>query len=130
MEPSRTERDAVVDLLDVILENGVIVQADVVIAVAEVPLVGLQLRAALAGIDTMTDYGLLEDWDEETRARGRSAAAPAPQDRDRSADQVPSPAADPGGETDSGDGAEAESEVASDAPGDEANGEDGGSGDG
>ncbi|PSQ07581.1 gas vesicle protein [Halobacteriales archaeon QS_5_70_15] len=126
MEPSRTERDAVVDLLDVILESGVIVQADVVIAVAEVPLVGLQLRAALAGIDTMTDYGLLEDWDEETRARGRSAAAPAPQDRDRSADPVPPPAAEPGGEAGSEPETATESEGASDAPKDG----DGGSGDG
>jgi len=78
MEPSRTERDAVVDLLDVILEEGVIVQADVVIAVADVPLIGLQLRAALAGLDTMTDHGLLTDWDESVRRRApnRSSAAP------------------------------------------------------
>lgn len=97
MEPSRTDRDAVVDLLDVILEEGVIVQADVVIAVADIPLIGLQLRAALAGIDTMTDYGLLEDWDESARrrARNRSAAAPAPTERTSSSDPGPPPASDP-----------------------------------
>ena len=68
MEPRRDD-DAVVDLLDVILRDGVILQADVIISVAEIPLVGLQLRAALAGMDTMTEYGLLVDWDEETRTR-------------------------------------------------------------
>ena len=59
MEPRRDTDDAIVDLLDCILRDGVILQADVIISVAEVPLVGLQLRAALAGMDTMTRYGLL-----------------------------------------------------------------------
>ncbi|MFC5972817.1 gas vesicle protein GvpM [Halomarina salina] len=68
MKPRRGD-DAVVDLLDVILRDGVVLQADVIISVAEIPLVGLQLRAALAGMDTMTEYGLLTDWDEETRTR-------------------------------------------------------------
>ena len=68
MKPRRDD-DAVVDLLDVILRDGVVLQADVIISVAEVPLVGLQLRAALAGMDTMTEHGLLTDWDEETRTR-------------------------------------------------------------
>ncbi len=60
-----------VDLLDVILEEGVVLQADVVISVADIPLVGLQLRAALAGLDTMTDYGLMTDWDVVHRRMAR-----------------------------------------------------------
>ncbi len=59
------------DLLDVILEEGVLLQADVVISVADIPLVGLQLRAALAGLETMTDYGLMTDWDAAQRRLAR-----------------------------------------------------------
>ena len=77
MEPRRDD-DGVVDLLDVILRDGVILQADVIISVAEVPLVGLQLRAALAGMDTMTEYGLLTGWDEETRTRAVEREAGQP----------------------------------------------------
>lgn len=67
MKPTRTGDDALVDLVDVILEEGVVLQADVIISVAEVPLVGLKLRAALAGMETMTRYGLFEEWDERIR---------------------------------------------------------------
>ncbi|WP_224447727.1 gas vesicle protein GvpM [Haloprofundus salilacus] len=69
MRPTRRSDDAVVDLLDVLLTEGVMIQADVVIVVAGIPLVGLQLRAALAGMETMTDYGLFSDWDSTVRGR-------------------------------------------------------------
>lgn len=61
MEPTR-DGDAVVDLLDVILRDGVILQADVIVTVADVPLVGISLRAAVAGMTTMRNYGYFEDW--------------------------------------------------------------------
>lgn len=60
MKPTRSE-DAVVDLLDVILRDGVVVEADVIISVADVALVGISLRAAIAGMTTMTEYGVFED---------------------------------------------------------------------
>ncbi|MDJ1431718.1 gas vesicle protein [Halostagnicola sp. A-GB9-2] len=63
----RKDDEALVDLLDVILRDGVILRADVIISVAEIPLVGLKLTAALAGMDTMTEYGLFEEWDVERR---------------------------------------------------------------
>ncbi|MFC6963019.1 gas vesicle protein GvpM [Halocatena marina] len=70
MKPKRSE-DGIVDLVDVILRDGAVIQADVIITVADVPLVGLKLRAALAGMDTMTDYGLFEAWDTRQRDRHR-----------------------------------------------------------
>lgn len=76
MKPTKTDDDALVDLLDVILEKGVVLQADVVISVADIPLVGVQLRAALAGMDTMTDYGLFEEWDARHRSAARSDDEP------------------------------------------------------
>ncbi len=56
------------DLLDRILEKGLILDADVIIHVAGIPLVGVKLKAALAGIETMLSYGIWEDWDKAQRA--------------------------------------------------------------
>jgi gas vesicle structural protein len=66
---------ALVDVLDRVLERGLLLQADVVLCVAGVPLVGLNLRAALAGMETMTRYGLLVDWDRRIRAQAVEAPA-------------------------------------------------------
>jgi len=68
MEP---ERDEIVDLLDRILEKGVVLNTDLIISLADVPLIGIDLRLALAGIDKMLDYGLFEDWDEARKAQGQ-----------------------------------------------------------
>lgn len=69
MKPSRTDEDAVVDLLDVLLRDGVVVEADVIVSVADIPLVGVKLRAAVAGMTTMTEYGMFESFDRAHRAR-------------------------------------------------------------
>lgn len=69
MKPSRTDDDALVDLLDVLLRDGVVVEADVILTVADVPLVGVKLRAAIAGMTTMTEYGMFEEWDRRRRSR-------------------------------------------------------------
>lgn len=93
MEPTRPENDphAVVELLDTLLRDGAILQADVIITVADVPLVGLKLRAAIAGMATMSEYGLLEEWDRAYRERVAG-------DGDRDRDSQP-----PLGTTDDGD---------------------------
>ena len=72
MKPTRPRDDAVVDLLDVLLRDGVVLTADVVITVADVPLVGIKLRAAIAGMQTMTDHGMLVDLDRRKRREIRS----------------------------------------------------------
>ncbi len=72
MRPTKRDDDAVVDLLDVILRDGAVLEADVIITVADIPLVGLKLRAALAGMTTMTKYGIFEEWDWRYRHRARA----------------------------------------------------------
>jgi chloramphenicol 3-O-phosphotransferase len=69
--------DALVDLADVILRDGVVVEADVLVTVADVPLVGLELRAAVAGMRAMREHGLLAEWDEETRRQARPSSPDA-----------------------------------------------------
>ncbi len=68
MKPQKDE-DALVDVLDVLLRDGVVVHADVIVCVAEIPLIGIKLSAVIAGMETMTEYGLFEAWDVDRRAR-------------------------------------------------------------
>lgn len=67
MEPVR-DYSALVDLLDHALQKGLYVSADVIISVADVPLIGLNLRLALANIQTMLNYGMMRDWSEARRS--------------------------------------------------------------
>lgn len=68
VEPIRERRATLVDLLDRALDKGVVLHADVIISVAGIPLIGLTLRAALAGMETMLKYGIMEAWDESIRS--------------------------------------------------------------
>lgn len=77
MKPTREGSHALVDLVDVLLREGAVVDADVVVSVAGVPLVGISLRAAVAGMATMTEYGLLTEWDETHRARAAESTVDA-----------------------------------------------------
>jgi hypothetical protein len=67
MEPVRERQATVNDLLDRLLDKGVIVSLDLVIGVAGIPLIGVSLRAAIAAIETMIEYGFMKTWDEKTR---------------------------------------------------------------
>ncbi len=55
MEPSRDAHATLVDLLDRVLEKGLVLNADLIISLAGVPLLGVNLKACLAGIDTMLE---------------------------------------------------------------------------
>ena len=67
MKPTRDSEHAIVDALDVILREGAMIQADVLVTVADVPLIGINLQAAVAGMTTMREYGFFENWDVEKR---------------------------------------------------------------
>jgi len=77
VEPVLHRRATLVDLLDRVLDRGVVLQADVVITLAGVPLVGASLRLALAGMETMTRYGVLTDWDQRIRQAAQGTATVA-----------------------------------------------------
>jgi len=64
----KPERDySLVDVLDKLLDKGLLLNADLIISVAGVPLIGVNLKAALAGMETMIEYGMMEAWDKNTR---------------------------------------------------------------
>jgi len=72
MEPTREAHATLVDLLDRVLDKGLVIEADIVISLAGVPLLGISLRAALAGMETMLKYGLMKDLDKQIRMSAQS----------------------------------------------------------
>ncbi len=76
MLPERNTKVGLVDLLDRVLDKGIVIAADVIISLADIPLIGLNLRAALASVETMLDYGLMADWDEAQKAVEKLAEKP------------------------------------------------------
>lgn len=69
MEPTRDSSHTLVDLLDRVLDKGVVLHADIIVSVAGIPLIGVSLRAVLAGMETMISYGMMQGWDQSLRAR-------------------------------------------------------------
>ncbi len=68
MKPTRDYDATLVDLLERILDKGIVLHADIIIHVAGIPLLGLSLKACIAGMETMLRYGIWNDWDEAQRA--------------------------------------------------------------
>jgi len=67
MQPTAATECGVTDLLERILDKGLVVHADLIVSLAGVPLIGVSLKAAIAGMEAMLRYGMLVDWDEATR---------------------------------------------------------------
>ncbi|WP_458188361.1 gas vesicle protein GvpJ [Haladaptatus sp. NG-WS-4] len=55
--PTRNQSD-LAEMLELLLEKGVVINADIVVTVGETELLGVQLRAAIASFDTAAEYGL------------------------------------------------------------------------
>lgn len=75
VHPSGAQDVPLVDLVDRLLETGVVVSGDVMLSVAGVDLVQLGLRAVLEGIDGRSKAGVAAAPGAET-AHARSAAGP------------------------------------------------------
>ena len=50
------------DLLDRVLDKGLLINADMIISLAGVPLIAVNIRAAIASVETMLEYGLMRDF--------------------------------------------------------------------
>ncbi len=61
------DKIGIVELIDRTLNKGVILNADLVITVANVPLLAANLKLALASVETMLKYGVMSDWLGATR---------------------------------------------------------------
>jgi len=58
LEVTRETSGTLVDVIDRILDKGLIINADITVSVAGVELLGIKIRAALASFETAAKYGL------------------------------------------------------------------------
>ena len=58
LEPQRTGEGGLAHVVEVLLDRGLVINADIMVSVAGVELLGIRLRAALASFETAARYGL------------------------------------------------------------------------
>jgi hypothetical protein len=62
LAPERDTDGALSRLVEVLLDKGAYLDLDVLITVAEVPLIAVNLRAMIAGVETMIEHGVPGPW--------------------------------------------------------------------
>jgi len=58
LQPTRGNSVTLVDLVDRILDKGLVINADIAVSIAGVELLGIKIRAAVASFETAARYGL------------------------------------------------------------------------
>jgi ribosomal protein L37AE/L43A len=58
IQATRDESLTLVDVIDRVLDKGLVINADICVSVAGVELLGIKIRAALASFETAARYGL------------------------------------------------------------------------
>lgn len=58
LKATRNEASTLTDVIDRLLDKGLVINADICISVAGVELLGIKIRAALASFETAARYGL------------------------------------------------------------------------
>jgi len=62
-KPNRTpgptrEGDSLADVVEMLLDKGIVINADIAVSVGETELLGVHIRAAIASFETAAEYGL------------------------------------------------------------------------
>jgi gas vesicle protein GvpA/GvpJ/GvpM family len=60
---------SLVDLLDRILEKGVVINGDITVSVGSVELLSVKVNLVIASLETAKRYGLKLPWEEQHKAR-------------------------------------------------------------
>lgn len=58
LEATRETHSALGDVIDRVLDKGLVINADIMVSAAGVELLGIKIRAALASFETAAKYGL------------------------------------------------------------------------
>ncbi len=58
MTPTKSNSVTLVDLIDRILNKGLVINADITVSIAGIELLGIKIRAAVASFETAARYGL------------------------------------------------------------------------
>jgi gas vesicle structural protein len=58
LEPVNNTAGSLVDVVDAVLDKGLVINADILVSLAGVELLGIRVRAALASFETAARYGM------------------------------------------------------------------------
>jgi gas vesicle structural protein len=58
LQATRGESSGLADVIDRVLDKGLVINADICVSIAGVELLGIKIRAALASFETAAKYGL------------------------------------------------------------------------
>lgn len=58
LQPRRDDRASLAHVIELLLDKGIVINADIMVSVAGVELLGIRIRAALASFETAARYGL------------------------------------------------------------------------
>lgn len=58
LEPTRERGSTLADVVELILDKGLVINADITVSVAGVELLGIKIKAALASFETAARFGL------------------------------------------------------------------------
>ena len=75
-QPSRQQSD-LADVIELLLDKGVVINADIAVSIGDTQLLGIQIRAAIASFDTAARYGL--EFPEGTDMRRMAEAVGDPE---------------------------------------------------
>ncbi|AAG20888.1 MULTISPECIES: gas vesicle protein GvpJ [Halobacterium] len=94
-KPTRSQGD-LAETLELLLDKGVVVNADIAVSVGDTELLGVELRAAIASFETAAEYGL--DFPTGTDMERVTAAAGVDADDSKSVLERPDPPTTEGSE--------------------------------
>jgi len=73
---------SLIDLLDRILDKGVVINGDITVTIGRVELLSLKINLVIASLETAKRYGIRLPWEPVSRpgrrVRGRAGALPGP----------------------------------------------------
>jgi len=75
-QPSRQKAD-LAEVVEMLLDKGIVINADIAVSIGDTQLLGVQLRAAIASFETAAKYGL--EFPEGTDMRRVAAAVDEPE---------------------------------------------------
>lgn len=91
-KPTRSQGD-LAELVETLLDKGVVINADIAVSVGDTELLGVKLRAALASFETAAEYGLEfpsgTDMERVQKAAGLEDEPSSPTTDEEDTDQKP-----------------------------------------
>ena len=87
VQPSRQQAD-LAEVIEMLLDKGIVINADIAVSIGDTQLLGIQLRAAIASFETAAKYGLEFPEGTDMRRVAEAVGEPELAEMDRPAPPV------------------------------------------